>query len=120
MTVTPEQKLALGATLIVGDCLRVGRERGASEADGLEAAEIVLAIESDDWVRARADEHEGMRATLGTLDKALEKGRVVRLAMEDELKKQARLYGAGTVCPIPVATTEVGLKSHGSAPMTKP
>jgi hypothetical protein len=102
---TEQQQIELGKRLVQGDCLRLA---GKDLAAGRQASEIILSIESDDWIRARAVEHEGMQATLATLDAALAKTAGVRLSIEDELKKQARLYGAGTVCPVPAATTEVG------------
>jgi hypothetical protein len=104
-TVTEQERLALGARLVVGDCLRLG---GEDSTAALEAATIILSIESDDWIQARAVEHEGMCATLATLDAALEKRRGVRLSIEEKLKKQNPLYGIGQIGPLLPAVTEVG------------
>jgi hypothetical protein len=84
-TVTEQQQIELGKRLVQGDCLRIA---GQDLAAGMQASEILLSIESDDWIKGRAIEHEGMQKTLATLDKVLDKHRGVRLSIEDELKKQ--------------------------------
>jgi hypothetical protein len=109
-TLTPEQRAEL-RPLVSRSCRA---EADGDEDEATVATDIIMSMDEQDILQVcefqRQADREGMKRTLDTLNRALEKRRGVMLAIEDELKKQrtANLYGAGTVCPAPTATTEVG------------
>jgi hypothetical protein len=86
MALTPEQ-LAIVRNAVLRDCLATA---GEDTAAGYEAAEIILAVEPEEWFEEQyhkiTAEQAGMRATLAALDKALagtaQKHADIKLALE--------------------------------------
>jgi hypothetical protein len=103
-----EAQLALVVNAVTRKCLIAA---GDDTDAGIEAANVLMSIEPDEWFEERyrkiAAERDVMQRMLDTLNAALEKRRGVRLAIEDKLKK-AHLYGMGNIGPLFPAVTEVG------------